>query len=67
MDRILRGREMFDPLDDPALPLPENVRQQLVAEREGRRRSRRPGARVLLRQYRPRQAPPRAVARASRT
>lgn len=60
MDRLLKGREAFDPLDDPALPLPEHVRQQLDAERAGRRRGRRPGGRVHIRQHRPEQVPPRA-------
>lgn len=60
MDRILKGREVFDPLEDPALPLPDHIRHHLAVERERRRRGRRPGGRVRIRQHRPEQVPPRA-------
>lgn len=55
MDRLCRHREVFDPLLDPALPLPEHLRQRLEAERAAaaaprpRIRKARPGQRVPAR------------------
>ena len=67
MDRILKGREVFDPLEDPALPLPQHVRQLLADDGAARRQGRRPGAHVRIRQHRSGQAPPRKKDRLSRT
>lgn len=51
MDRLTKGREVFDPLEDPALPLPDHVRAQLDQERVASRRLRAPAVRI-------RKAPP---------
>lgn len=59
MDRLLKGREVFDPLEDPALPLPPHVRAQLDSERAAARRRRVvPGSTVRIRQRRLTQLPP---------
>jgi hypothetical protein len=59
MDRILKGREVFDPLEDPELPMPAHIRSQLDMERATARLRRRPaGGQVRLRQARPGQSSP---------
>lgn len=59
MDRLLKGREVFDPLDDPSLPLPPHVRRQLDEERAAARRRRAAsGNKVRIRQRRSTQSLP---------
>lgn len=58
MDRLYDRFEVFDPLDDPTLPLPAHLAEQLAAERMKARRLRPRAAGPRLRQARPGQAPP---------
>ena len=46
MDRLTKGRQVFDPLEDPALPLPDHVRAQLDQERVASRRLGAPAVRI---------------------
>lgn len=60
MDRFYDRFEVFDPLDDPELPLPPHLAEQLAAERVPPRRLRPRNAGPKLRRARPGQRAPKA-------
>lgn len=59
MDRLYKDREEFDPLDDPALPLPEGLADRIEAEDRQRGEAvKRFPATLRIRSARPDQQPP---------